>query len=326
MLAAVVQMCSTSNVAHNARLACSVIRRAAAASASLVYLPEAADFICAEAKDVSRLSVALDESEFVRAVRRQAKESGIWVGVGVHEKATAERCYNTNLLIDNQGDIVQAYRKLHLFDVDIKGGMTILESKTTVRGDKLLEPCPTPIGKIGLLTCYDLRFPEVSLSLRRQGAEILTYPSAFTLRTEVLLRARAIETQSYVLAPAQVRKTSRRYAPLSGSHPPPRSANLPCVDFVALLVSPCVSFSSPALSQIGTHAPGRQSYGHALVVDPWGGILAQASDRPPKDGGAGEDEDAAQFVLAEIDLEWLESLRREMPLWNQRRSDVYPIL
>ncbi|GAA5922337.1 hypothetical protein JCM1841_003074 [Sporobolomyces salmonicolor] len=285
MLAAVVQMCSTSNVAHNARLACSVIHRAAAASASLVYLPEAADFICAEAKDVSRLSVALDESEFVRAVRRQAKESGIWVGVGVHEKATAERCYNTNLLIDNQGDIVQAYRKLHLFDVDIKGGMTILESKTTVRGDKLLEPCPTPIGKIGLLTCYDLRFPEVSLSLRRQGAEILTYPSAFTLRTgaahwEVLLRARAIETQSYVLAPAQ----------------------------------------------IGTHAPGRQSYGHALVVDPWGGILAQASDRPPKDGGAGEDEDAAQFVLAEIDLEWLESLRREMPLWNQRRSDVYPIL
>ncbi|GAA5968379.1 hypothetical protein JCM21900_002395 [Sporobolomyces salmonicolor] len=285
MLAAVVQMCSTSNVAHNARLACSVIRRAAAASASLVYLPEAADFICAEAKDVSRLSVALDESEFVRAVRRQAKESGIWVGVGVHEKATAERCYNTNLLIDNQGGIVQAYRKLHLFDVDIKGGVTILESKTTVRGDKLLEPCPTPIGKIGSLTCYDLRFPEVSLSLRRQGAEILTYPSAFTIRTgaahwEVLLRARAIETQSYVLAPAQ----------------------------------------------IGTHAPGRQSYGHALVVDPWGGILAQASDRPPKDGGAGEDEDAAQFVLAEIDLEWLESLRREMPLWNQRRSDVYPIL
>ncbi|GAA5912675.1 hypothetical protein JCM5296_006053 [Sporobolomyces johnsonii] len=183
MLAAVAQMCSTSNVAHNARLACSVIRRAAAASASLVYLPEAADFICAEAKDVSRLSKALDESEFVRDVRRQAKESGIWVGVGVHEKATAEQCYNTNLLINNQGDIVQAYRKLHLFDVDIKGGVTILESKTTVKGDKLLEPYQTPIGKIGSLTCYDLRFPEVSLSLRRQGAELLTYPSAFTIRT-----------------------------------------------------------------------------------------------------------------------------------------------
>lgn len=110
--------------------------------------------------------------------------------------------YFCRQLISPEGIVIQAYRKIHLFDVNIKGGAVILESNTTVPGKALLPPAETPLGKselrslstltallplptlvVGLLTCYDLRFPEVSLSLRRQGAQILTYPSAFTLRT-----------------------------------------------------------------------------------------------------------------------------------------------
>lgn len=137
-----------------------------------------------------------------------------------------------------------------------------------------------PRRLVGLLTCYDLRFPEVSLSLRRQGAQILTYPSAFTTKTGAahwlpLLSARAIETQSYVLAPGQV----------------------------------------------GQHAPGRMSHGHSVIIDPWGTIIAQCRDTPQGDG-----EDEGVFAMGEVDLEWLEKVRSEMPLWEQRRTDVYPLL
>ncbi|GAA6057909.1 hypothetical protein JCM3770_002199 [Rhodotorula araucariae] len=285
MLAAVGQICSTNNVSRNAALCVSLIRRAAAARCALLFLPEASDFI-ADAKEVPRLSVSLDESEFVRKVRAQAKESAIFVGVGVHEKATENKCYNTNLLISPDGEIVKAYRKLHLFDVKHSGpaGGVMMESNTTIQGDELLDPHETPIGKVGLLTCYDLRFPEPALSLRRRGAQVIAYPSAFTLTTgpahwEVLLRARAIENQCYILAPAQ----------------------------------------------IGQHSPSRQTHGHAMIVDPWGGVVAQAPDRPPKFPPP-DDADTGTFVMHDVDLEWVEQMRKEMPLWEQRRGDVYPLL
>ncbi|BGP36339.1 Carbon-nitrogen hydrolase [Rhodotorula kratochvilovae] len=285
MLAAVGQICSTNNVTRNAALCVSLIRRAASARCALLFLPEASDFI-ADAKEVPKLSASLDESEFVREVRAQAKESAIWVGVGVHEKATEDKCYNTNLLISPDGEIAQAYRKLHLFDVKHSGpgGGIMMESNTTIQGDELLDPQETPIGKVGLLTCYDLRFPEAALSLRRRGAHVIAYPSAFTLTTgpahwEVLLRARAIENQCYILAPAQV----------------------------------------------GQHSPSRQTYGHAMIVDPWGSVVAQAPDRPPKFPPP-DDVDTGTFVMHDVELEWIEQMRKEMPLWEQRRGDVYPIL
>ncbi|GAA6035999.1 hypothetical protein JCM8097_005207 [Rhodosporidiobolus ruineniae] len=284
-LAAVGQLCSTSNVAHNARLCTSIIRRAAAAQAQLVFLPEASDYI-ASPEEGRKLMRPLDEKGgFVEEMRRQARESKVWVGVGVHEKATEEKCYNTNLLISPSGEIAQAYRKLHLFDVHSQGSPIVLESNTTIRGDELLDPVETSIGKVGLQTCYDLRFAETALMLRRKGAEVITYPSAFTTRTgpphwEVLLRARAIETQCYVLAPAQV----------------------------------------------GAHSETRSSYGHAMIVSPWGDVIAQCADRFPKYPPNEDEDDVGQFVLAEIELGWLEKVRRDMPLWEQRRGDVYPIL
>ncbi|KAM0755655.1 putative NIT2-nitrilase [Meredithblackwellia eburnea MCA 4105] len=283
VLAAVGQLCSKAVVETNLRLCASIVTRAAQQGARLVWLPEASDFI-ADAKHVPELSRPLNESPFIDGLKQAAKQSNVWVGVGVHESGPPEdskRCYNTNLLISPEGMIVQAYRKVHLFDVDIAGGATILESNTTIPGKEFLDPVETPVGKVGLLTCYDIRFPEANLVLRRKGAQVITYPSAFTMKTgaahwNVLLRARAIESQSYILAPAQV----------------------------------------------GQHSATRVSFGNAMIIDPWGTVVAQTTDQLP----AGDEEDAGTFVLADINLPWVEKIRTEMPLWEQRRTDVYPAL
>ncbi|KAF8993458.1 Carbon-nitrogen hydrolase, partial [Haplosporangium bisporale] len=93
------------------------------------------------------------------------------------------KLYNTHVLINHHGDIVSSYRKIHLFDVNIANGPILMESNNTVSGTQLVAPVPTPAGRVGLGICYDLRFPEMALALRKQGAEILTYPSAFTVKT-----------------------------------------------------------------------------------------------------------------------------------------------
>ncbi|SPO29461.1 probable NIT2 - nitrilase [Ustilago trichophora] len=289
VLAAVAQLKSTGVIADNLAQSISIIRSAALAGAKAIFLPEATDFIAPTAS-VADLTRSNDNLDFVRGIQNAARESNVFVSVGIHEPPTSEqdvkdkaenkgrlRCYNTQLLIDGSGEILDKYRKLHLFDVDIKGGLKILESDSTIKGSKLLAPRQTAIGKVGLLTCYDLRFPEPSLALRRQGAQVITYPSAFTVRTgaahwETLLRARAIETQSYILAAAQV-----------GAHD-------------------------------GTK---RVSWGHAMIVDPWGSVIAQCPDIQPY---------KPAFCLADIDLESLENTRQEMPLWEQRRDDIFPQL
>ncbi|EST04572.1 Carbon-nitrogen hydrolase [Kalmanozyma brasiliensis GHG001] len=287
VLAAVAQLKSTGVIADNLAASVSIIRNASLRGAKAIFLPEATDFIAPTA-NVAALTRSDDNRRFVEGIRSAAREAGVWVSVGIHEAPSSSqderdakdnggrlRCYNTQLLIDHQGEILDRYRKLHLFDVDIKGGLKILESDSTIPGSELLPPRSTPVGSLGLLTCYDLRFPEPSLRLRRQGAQLLTYPSAFTVRTgaahwETLLRARAIETQSYVLAAAQV-----------GAHD-------------------------------GTK---RTSWGHAMIVDPWGSVVAQCPDIQPY---------KPTFCMADIDLEALENTRKEMPLWEQRRGDVFP--
>lgn len=275
-LAAVAQISSTGVIAENLAVSLKLIKQAATAGAKMIFLPEATDFI-APSSSVSSLLQSKEITSFVEDIQSTAKSSSIWVSVGVHEHIPQDvkRCYNTQLVIDSKGEIQSRYRKTHLFDVDIKNGITILESNTTVPGKSIEEPINTPLGKAGLLTCYDIRFPEASLRLRRQGSEIITYPSAFAVKTgaahwEVLLRSRAIETQCYVMAAAQV----------------------------------------------GTHAgSNRTSWGHAMIVDPFGTIVAQCSDMQPY---------RPTFCLADLDLEWLKETRRSMPLWDQRRNDIYP--
>ncbi|KAF2029369.1 carbon-nitrogen hydrolase [Setomelanomma holmii] len=273
-LAAIGQIRSSANIPHNLTQAQTLIQRASHAGASALFLPEASDYI-----GPSSLCKSVETSEFVMGLRQSAQKYKIPIHVGIHEPASAGKVKNTLIWIDEKGEITQRYQKLHLFDVDIENGPKLKESDTVERGKDLLDPFDTPVGKVGSLICFDVRFPEPALALRSRGAHIITYPSAFTTPTgkaghwEMLLRARAIETQSYVVAAAQV-----------GVH---------------------------------DEEGKRRSYGHSMIVDPWGKVVAELRG---DDGEKWEDE--CEIAVTEIDTEYVGKIRREVPLI--RRTDVYP--
>ncbi|ORZ23726.1 carbon-nitrogen hydrolase [Lobosporangium transversale] len=270
---AVAQFCGGQSVSTNLNTCLRLMSQASEQAAKMIFFPEASDFLGNAGEEAIKLSHPLtDPGPFLEGVCAEAKQLGMWCSIGIHEQSPfPDRLYNTHVLINDQGSIVSSYRKLHLFDVDIQNGPQLLESKSTVAGDRLIPPVQTPAGKVGLGICYDLRFAELALQLRKQGAEILTYPSAFTTETgeahwEVLLRSRAIETQSFVVAAAQV----------------------------------------------GKHNEKRSSYGHSMIVDPWGKVIAECD---------GQEEGIA---VAPVDLSVLERIRSEMPVMNHRRYDIFP--
>ncbi|CAO3649152.1 unnamed protein product [Cunninghamella blakesleeana] len=210
-LCSVGQFCATSAVEVNKLICCGLIKKAAQQGAKILFLPEASDFISESKEQALSLTENLETSSFVKEIKQTAKTEQLWVSVGIHEKCKEDnkKILNTHLLVNDQGDIVQKYHKIHLFDVDIKGGPRLMESELTQSGNQIVSPITTPIGRLGLQICYDLRFSELSILQRRQGADILSFPSAFTIKTggahwETLLRARAIETQTYVCAAAQI--------------------------------------------------------------------------------------------------------------------------
>ncbi|XP_053134783.1 deaminated glutathione amidase [Hemicordylus capensis] len=272
-LIAVCQVTSTPDKEHNFACCSQLVRQAAQRGACVVFLPEAFDFIGSSVEETLSLAEPL-EGDHVQRYVSLARECGVWLSLGgFHERGkdweSTRRIYNCHLLLDPKGALVAAYRKTHLFDVELEGRVSLRESAFTNPGPQIVPPVDTPAGKVGLAVCYDLRFPEISLALARDGAEILTYPSAFTTTTgaahwEVLLRARAIETQCYVVAAAQT----------------------------------------------GQHHDRRTSYGHALVVDPWGSVVAQCQEGPG-------------LCLAQIDLAYLRRIREEMPVFRHRRPDLY---
>jgi predicted amidohydrolase len=200
-------------------------------------------------------------------------QHNVWLSLGgFHQRAPDEktdpdqRIRNTHCIVNAHGELVATYDKVHLFDVDYDGGFK--ESNSTRPGDSLLLVRDTPVGTIGVTTCYDLRFPEVYTALRDAGAQVLLIPSAFMPTTgaahwEVLLRARAIETQCYVAAAAQC----------------------------------------------GAHNDKRSSYGHSLLVDPFGAVLCDL-------GG----EDQACVGVCEVDLGLVESVREKMPVMQHRAA------
>ncbi|KAF2018857.1 carbon-nitrogen hydrolase [Aaosphaeria arxii CBS 175.79] len=281
IIAAVGQICSTSSMAHNLRQCRQLIQKASSAGAKALFLPEASDYIASNAAATVSLCEPVEKSEFVIGLQQDAQTYKLPIHVGVHEPTEdGKKVKNTLLWIDENGKIAHRYQKLHLFDVEIKDGPILKESNSVEKGKRIEDPFSTALGKVGSLICFDLRFPEPSLALRNRGAQIITYPSAFTVPTgkahwETLLRARAIETQSYVIAAAQV-----------GFHNEEKT---------------------------------RRSYGHSMIVDPWGKVVAEL--------GGEEDEkgrglDVGEIALAELDLDQLEKVRREVPLL--RRTDVYP--
>lgn len=214
-----VQMTSTDDVSANLAAARELVSEAVRAGAEWVALPEnfaflrreGAPFPCAQGLD----------GEIVGAVREMAAQHGVWVLGGTFpEAAEADLVFNTSVLVAPGGEIEGVYRKIHLFDVDLgdQGGGAFQESASIAPGQEAVL-VKTPFGAVGLSVCYDLRFPELYRSLTERGARFLAVPSAFAPQTgrdhwEVLLRARAIENQCFVVAPAQW----GRHSPDRASH------------------------------------------------------------------------------------------------------------
>jgi len=268
ILAAVVQMTSGEDKARNLEAAGELIRRAVRRGARFVALPETFN-------GCGRLDVLAREAEPVpgptlRRMAALAKTLKIHLLAGsILERGPAPgKAYNTSALLDPSGRIVATYRKMHLFEADIAGHVGVREPDVLLAGEEVVA-ARTPFGVVGLSICYDLRFPELYRTLAARGAEILCVPSAFTLMTgkdhwEVLLRARAIENQAYVIAP----------------------------------------------NQCGMHANGVATYGHSMIVDPWGVVAACVSE------GEG-------LAVAELDPAVLAAARKRVPALRSRRNDCF---
>jgi predicted amidohydrolase len=207
VLVAAVQLCSGADRARNLATATALVERAAGLGARLAVLPEMWPFIGPDAEKV-RGAETLDGPS-VTAMRELARRLAIWLVPGSFAERSEQsgKVHNTVTVLDPQGEIRSVYRKIHLFDVDIPGGAQFRESETVAPGDEAVV-ADTDLGRIGLSVCYDLRFPLLYEQLCAAGAEIVLVPAAFTAHTgkdhwEVLLRARAIEQQVWVLAPDQ---------------------------------------------------------------------------------------------------------------------------
>ena len=212
-LIAVIQMTATPDKAATFAQLTSLVERARGRGALMTFVPECADYV-SDSREQAVAQAETMEGPTVTNYKELAKNNSMWLSVGgFHEKPeTAEagkRVFNTHIIIDNEGSIRGIYRKVHLFDVDVPGGVPAYESAYTLAGSQIGPPICTPCGMVGMAICYDMRFPELAIALADQGAQILTYPSAFTVPTgmahwDILLRNRAIENQCYVIAAAQV--------------------------------------------------------------------------------------------------------------------------
>jgi deaminated glutathione amidase len=213
MLAAAIQLTSTSDVAHNLQRARYWIARAAEAGARLVALPE--NFACMREEGSTNPAAGPLDGPLLDFLRDCAKQHGVVVAGGTLPERGPDdpRPHNTSLVIDADGTLRAVYRKIHLFDIDLPD-VRLRESDAVAPGHEIVV-AETAIGSLGLSVCYDVRFPELYRELVARGAQVLLVPSAFTVPTgsdhwEVLLRARAIENQCFVIASAQYGQHSAR--------------------------------------------------------------------------------------------------------------------
>lgn len=231
-----------------------------------MFLPEAADYLSHGPEESSSLCKSVDKSPLVLGLQEEAKKHKLPISVGIHEPSDdpeSKKLRNTLIWIDEEGQIAQRYQKLHLFDMNQENGPKMMESHSVEFGKQILAPFDSCIGKIGSAICFDLRFSELALHNKRNGATVLIYPSAFHPDTGKvhwmpLLQARAIESLCYVIAAGQV----------------------------------------------GVHNEKRTSWGHSVVISPWGEILKEAS---------GEWKGEPEVLIADIDQQLVEEKRRGLP-------------
>ncbi len=264
--AACLQLNAGNDLDDNIEIARTLIENAVESGAQLVLMPENVTMMEWGRRAITEKARQESDHEGLEAFRALAQKHSIWLHCGsLTIKLEDGRVANRTYVLNPDGEIAAQYDKIHMFDVDLGNGERYAESSTFAPGDQAAV-VDLPWCRLGLTICYDLRFPSLFRNLAQSGADIITVPAAFTRPTgeahwHVLLRARAIETGAYVLAPAQT----------------------------------------------GTHPNDRKTYGHALIVDPWGQILADAGTEPG-------------VILADIDPSVSAKTRQKMPSLGHDRS------
>ena len=263
--AACIQNTATRDIEANIDWVCARIDEAVAAGAAFIALPETVGLIEPVNEQIPAATYAEADDIGLAAFRRRAREHGVTILVGSQLILEHEKIFNRCFLIDASGDIRARYDKLHMFDIELRNGEAYRESDAIAPGDKAVV-VETSLGRLGLSICYDLRFGALYRALAQAGAQFITIPAAFTQTTgqahwHTLVRARAIETGAFIIAP----------------------------------------------NQCGHHADKRYSYGHSLIVDPWGEILA--------DGGA-----EPGVTYADIDLDLVQQARDRIPALKNERN------
>ena len=264
-----VQMRAARTPAVNVDAVAKLVVAAKAGGADYVQTPEMTNIM--EMRRDALFAALAEEAQdaSLAAFRDLARTHAVWLHIGsMAIKVSPDRAANRSFLIDPQGEVTARYDKIHMFDVDLTGGESYRESRSYTAGERAVV-ADLPWGRLGLSICYDLRFPALYRALAEAGAAFLSIPSAFTRQTgeahwQVLMRARAIETGSFVFAAAQA----------------------------------------------GLHENGRETYGHSIVVDPWGRVLAEGDGEPG-------------VVFADIDPAAISAARSRIPsLEHGRRFEI----
>ena len=264
--AACIQNTATRDISSNIAWVCERIKQAHAEGADFITMPETVGLIEPINQQIPAACYSEADDAGLTAFREQARRLEVIILVGSQLiKTDHGKIVNRSFLLDTQGEIVARYDKIHMFDIELSNGEFYRESDAIAPGDKAVL-VTTPWGKLGMSVCYDLRFAALYRTLAQNGAQIITIPAAFTHTTgkahwHTLIRARAIETACYVIAP----------------------------------------------NQCGHHVDKRYSWGHSLMVDPWGEILA--------DGGA-----EPGIIYADINLSKVDKVRKMIPALQHDRS------
>lgn len=257
---ACVQMCSVDSIESNLAVVHRLAAQAAKNGATLLLLPENFAYMGRDSTQLSRIAELPTGGPIQAAIQALAQHWKLWIIAGTIplKEEGCDKVYAASMVFDADGQMVARYDKIHLFDVQVSAHESHRESDTFMAGNQLVV-VETPVGKVGLSVCYDLRFAEMYRALAREHAEIFVVPAAFTATTgqahwEILLRARAIENLCYVAA----------------------------------------------ANQTGTHPGGRSTWGHSMIIDPWGRVLQQM--------GKGE-----SILLSAVDQTHQSTLRRQFP-------------
>ncbi len=266
---AAIQMSTVADKMENVRTVKAYLEKIKDENPDFVILPEM--FCCPYQTENFPIYAEKEGGPVWQQLSGYAKQYGIYlIGGSMPEKDAEGNVYNTSYIFDREGKQIGKHRKVHLFDIDVKGGQTFKESDTLTAGDSDTV-FDTEFGKIGVMLCFDIRFPELSRMMVNDGAKVIFVPAAFNMTTgpahwELSFRTRALDNQIYMVGCAPARDVSAGYI----------------------------------------------SWGHSIVTDPWGRVIDMLDEKKG-------------ILLAELDMDYEEQVREELPLLKSRRKDMYKL-